>query len=189
MTMTANADETTMHQGLLPGAQLASLREARGMSTEYVASKLNLRSHLIELLEADAYDKMPEIVFIKGYIRGYAKLLDVAYEPLLEAFNQLNHLEKKVERALWQQSKKERHIGESIIRGVTFLFAVGVLTAVGLWWYNNRENFQEARVEQSHLESVPVLAQNTDIRLTDLSKMREVLVSSLPFTPTEQVSE
>lgn len=188
MTMTATMDEGLAHHNVNPGAQLAAVRAQKGLSTEYVAGKLHLRLKLIEQIEADDYLNMPETVFIKGYLRAYAKLIDMSPEPLLDAFNRLDTRERKTERALWQ-SKRERHRGEHIIRWVTALFAMGVMVAVGLWWHSNKDNERLFPEHASQVMQAPTVKQDRDIRLTDLSKMREVLSSSLPFSPVEKTRE
>lgn len=122
-----------------PGAQLAAQRVLRDYSQEYVAGKLHLRVRIIELLEADDYENMPEPVFIKGYLRAYAKLLGVQPDPLLAAFNVLYSDEKKNERTLWQSSRQSNK-AEYIVRWATILMSLGVLVAVGMWWESSREN-------------------------------------------------
>ena len=99
MNTTVIVDE--IHNGTQekPGMQLARVREKKGYSQEYVAGKLHLRVRIIELLEVDDYDQMPEPVFIKGYLRAYAKLLSVPAEPLLETFNSMYSSERKLEKA------------------------------------------------------------------------------------------
>jgi cytoskeleton protein RodZ len=65
------------------GPRLAAAREAKGMATAEVAAKLRLGVRQIEALEADAYDQLPGEVFVRGFIRNYAKLLDLDPEALL----------------------------------------------------------------------------------------------------------
>jgi cytoskeleton protein RodZ len=185
MTTTVIADEIEESLRDKPGAQLAASRIAKGLSAEYVAGKLHLRVRIIELLEADDYLNMPEPVFIKGYIRAYAKLLDVPSEPLLAIFNGQCVSERKLEKALWQ-GKRETHRGERIIRWLTTIFALVVVGAVAMWWQNNKENehllpTNMSRAEASHNQS------ETEIRLTDLSKMRSLL-SSNASTPMQSPS-
>ena len=175
MTTTVLTDDVTEAVQNKPGECLAVIREQKGYSSEYVASKLHLRVRLIELLEADDYQSMPEPVFIKGYIRAYAKLLDVHPEPLLEMFHRLYKSERKSEKTLWQ-SRRETNKAEHAIRWLTGFFAVIVLSAVAMWWYSNKDNealFPSAasRVDVSSNKS------ESDIRLTDLSKMRSLLSS------------
>ncbi|CDZ78286.1 Cytoskeleton protein RodZ [Legionella massiliensis] len=173
MNTTTLMDE--IHNGTQdkPGMQLALVREKRGYSQEYVAGKLHLRVRIIELLESDDYEQMPEPVFIKGYLRAYAKLLGVPAEPLLETFNNMYTTERKLEKALWQ-SKRESNKGERVLRLLTGLIAVGAVVAVGLWWQKNKDNQQVFSAK-----SAPVVAEvtpsETEVRLTDLSKMHSVL--------------
>lgn len=159
-----------------PGAQLALARAQKGYTVEYVAGKLHLRGRVIELLEADDYNSMPEPVFIKGYFRAYAKLLDIPHQPLLDAFNDQHVVERKFEKALWQ-GRRETNKAEHAVRWVTGVFAVVVLGAVAMWWQANKDS------EHTFPANVSVNASahnqpDTEIRLTDLSKMRSLLSST-----------
>ncbi|KTC93697.1 MULTISPECIES: helix-turn-helix domain-containing protein [Legionella] len=169
-----------------PGLQLARVREKRGYSQEYVAGKLHLRVRIIELLEADDYDQMPEPVFIKGYFRAYAKLLNVPAEPLLEIFNSMYATERKLEKALWQ-SKRETHKGEHIVRVLTGIIAVTAIVAVGIWWQKNKDNPQVFSTKSSPIVAERTTQTETDIRLTDLSKMHSMLTpkNNNEMTPVE----
>lgn len=176
MNITTQTDEIHNNNNQVkPGMQLAQAREAKGYSQEYVAGKLHLRVRIIELLEDDDYEQMPEPVFIKGYIRAYAKLLAVPGEPLLEIFNTLYSSERKLEKALWQ-SKRESNKNEHIVRVLTGIIAVGAIVAVGFWWQKNKDNqqFFPTKNTQVMVEVKPSKTE-TEIRLTDLSKMRSIL--------------
>lgn len=187
MNTTVVMDENETQALQMPGAQLATVRIQKGYSTDYVAGKLHLRVRLIELLEADEYHHMPEPVFIKGYLRAYAKLLDIKPEPLLEIFNNIYSSEKKSERALWQ-SRRETNKAEHAVRWLTALFAIGVLVAVAFWWHKNKDNEQIFPAALSHNESV-VNKSESEIRLTDLSKMRSLLSSNNQYSTLEKPSE
>ena len=67
-----------------PGAQLASLRQARGWSIEDVATQLNLAPRQIMAIESDNYTALPGIAIVRGFIRGYAKILKIDATPLLQ---------------------------------------------------------------------------------------------------------
>lgn len=133
-------DETSSMQK--PGAQLAQIRENKGITREIVATKLHFREHTIELLEADAYDLLPEAVFIKGYIRAYAKFLGIASEPLITAFNQVHMVSKPVERTLWQPRKPSRS-RENLMRGFSALIALSVVVVFVSWWYQHNQLVQQ----------------------------------------------
>lgn len=170
-----------------PGAHLGSIRMQQGYTTEYVADKLHLRVRIIELLEADDYQNMPEPVFIRGYFRAYAKLLNIHSDPLLEMFNHSYTGEKKSEKALWQ-SRREPSKAEHAIRWVTGIFAIIVLSAVAMWWYSNKDNEQLLPSNISQVETTSNKSES-EIRLTDLSKMRSLLSSHKEMDTGEPESE
>ncbi|MFY7697880.1 MAG: helix-turn-helix domain-containing protein [Legionella sp.] len=167
-----------------PGAQLAANRELKGVSKEYIANKLHLRLSLIEALEADDYKNMAEPVFIKGYIRAYAGLLQIEPEPLITSFNLIHVPEKKIEKALWQ-SRRETHKIEHAIRWLTSLFALGVLIAIAVWWNKSKENERILPATVVENEMIP-LKSDHDIRVTDLSKMHSLLSSGHQNDSQEQ---
>lgn len=177
MNTTMMTDEHEQSLNEKPGAQLAAARLLKGLSVDYVANKLHLREQIIELLEADAYHKMPEPVFIKGYLRAYARLVDMPSEPLLATFNQLYVPEKKLEKAALWQSRRETNKAEHAVRWLTGIFALVVIGAVAMWWHSNKENEHLFSANVSRTEPVKNQSE-TEIRLTDLSKMRSLLSSA-----------
>lgn len=187
--MNTITDEIETRVEKSPGALLEAAREKKGYTREYVAGKLHLRVKLIELLETDEYTSMPEPVFIKGYLRAYAKLLEITPDPLLEAFNVLYVQEPKPEnKALWQTRKRETNIAEHAVKWLTALFALGALIAVGIWWHNNKGNEHIFSKQISRHEPAAHKSE-ADIRLTDLSKMRSLLSSNHHYSTLEQDGE
>jgi len=65
-----------------PGAQLALLRQENGWTVEQVARHLNLAPRQVEAIEADNYSALPGAI-VRGFVRGYAKLLKIDATPLL----------------------------------------------------------------------------------------------------------
>ncbi len=68
-----------------PGVQLKAAREAQGMSIMDVADVLRFSPRQIELLENDNYAELPGATVVRGFVRGYAKLLKLDSTPLLAA--------------------------------------------------------------------------------------------------------
>lgn len=66
----------------------AALREARtrsGMSVDDVCNRIKFAPRQIEALEADDFARLPEIAFVRGFVRSYARLLQLDPAPLLAA--------------------------------------------------------------------------------------------------------
>ncbi|MDH2918004.1 MAG: DUF4115 domain-containing protein [Sideroxydans sp.] len=67
------------------GAQLRAMRELKGLSVTDVAAQIRLAPRQIEALEADDMASLPELTFVRGFVRSYAKLLGMDAQPLLDA--------------------------------------------------------------------------------------------------------
>lgn len=70
------------------GRILADAREQQGLSIADVARQLRLGVKQIEALEADDYLGLPGNTFVRGFIRNYARLLQLDSDPLLQSFQQ-----------------------------------------------------------------------------------------------------
>jgi cytoskeleton protein RodZ len=68
-----------------PGARLALARQARGLSPADVARQLKLSVWQVEALEDGRYRQLPGPVFVRGFIRNYARLVELDPEELLRA--------------------------------------------------------------------------------------------------------
>jgi cytoskeleton protein RodZ len=79
-----NIMESTKESGL--GFFLKSERERKGLSLEHLAKVTRLRVQYIEALETEDWDKLPSQVFIKGFIKTYAKALGLEYREVMAQF-------------------------------------------------------------------------------------------------------
>lgn len=71
-----------------PGGMLRAERERLGLSIADVAAQTRLATRQIEALEADDFAQLPEMPFVRGFVRNYAKLLHLDAQPLLAALPQ-----------------------------------------------------------------------------------------------------
>lgn len=79
-----NADD------LGPGAMLARARAERQLGIAEVAARLKYAARQIEALEADDYGRLPGTTFVRGMIRGYAKLVGLDPASALKALERRN---------------------------------------------------------------------------------------------------
>jgi len=83
-------NQTTESPVVSVGTILREAREKFGMSIEDVAVQIKLAPRQIEALEADDLSKLPELAFVRGFIRSYAKILRLDVEDLLSTFHATN---------------------------------------------------------------------------------------------------
>lgn len=71
------------------GRQLRETREAHGLAVEDISNRLRLSTRQVKALEEDDFTVLPEPMITRGFIRNYARLLELDPEPLLEAYRAL----------------------------------------------------------------------------------------------------
>lgn len=69
--------EVNTAAGLNVGQILREAREQQGLSVNDVANRIKFAPKQIEWLEADDFVKLPEAAFVRGFVRSYARLLNL----------------------------------------------------------------------------------------------------------------
>jgi Uncharacterized protein conserved in bacteria len=133
--MKAAHPEVAAATGQNPGELLRQAREKREWSQAEVARKLNLTVSSLNHVETGAFDKLPGHTFARGYIRAYAKLMDMDQAPLVEAFDQYTgtHAKGSEVHSLGRIEEPVR-LSHNIMRGVTLLLLVAVVGGSFIWW-------------------------------------------------------
>lgn len=87
---TAQDDGSAATPAASLGKMLREARERGGLSVADVANQIKFAPRQIEALEADNFQQLPEMAFVRGFVRSYAKILDLDAQPLLAALPQTN---------------------------------------------------------------------------------------------------
>ena len=83
-----------MSHVLLPGQRLRAAREQLGLTERQVAERLHLSTTYVKALEADDYERLPEAAFVKGYLRNYARLLELPADDIANLYQQISEEEQ-----------------------------------------------------------------------------------------------
>lgn len=68
------------------GDELRRAREQKKLSHDDIAKRLNLAVSVVESLERDDYEGLPEMAYVRGYLLAYIRILGLP-ESLLESFD------------------------------------------------------------------------------------------------------
>lgn len=82
------------------GAKLRAARLSKGMTVEEIAQITKLPKASLELLENDSYNALPALVFVRGFVRSYARTVGLNGDELVR---QLPH-----QQGLGPEPMKER---------------------------------------------------------------------------------
>jgi cytoskeletal protein RodZ len=68
------------------GQHLRALREAKRMSVAEVSRATRVPAASVERIEADRFDELPGEVFVRGFLRAYARALEVPVDEVLARY-------------------------------------------------------------------------------------------------------
>tara|TARA_R110000787_G_scaffold11050_6_gene37056 strand:- start:1287 stop:1718 length:432 start_codon:yes stop_codon:yes gene_type:complete len=80
---------------ILPGLQMRKARGDLAISLEEAAVSLGLSESSLRALESDDYEKLPALVYVRGYVRRYCTLLGIDPTPVLDNLDALTEGESK----------------------------------------------------------------------------------------------
>jgi cytoskeleton protein RodZ len=118
-----------------PGETLRQARESKNWSLPDVALRLNLTVTSLSNLEAGDFDKLPGHTFARGYIRAYAKLMNLDQTALVSQFDQYTGTDGKGSNvhALGRIEEPVR-LSHNILRIVSLLLLIALVGGGFLWW-------------------------------------------------------
>ena len=120
-----------------PGAHLRRAREAANMSVDKVATALLLNAQIIEAIDADSFELLPAPTFVRGYLRGYARVLGLPAGPVLEMYDRRGFEPPPLAPDVVESH--QAHTSDVPVRLVTYAVAAVLAVLVGLWW-NSQED-------------------------------------------------
>ncbi|MDE0308618.1 MAG: helix-turn-helix domain-containing protein [Acidiferrobacterales bacterium] len=81
------------------GEQLAAAREQKGLSVQNIAEALKLTEGIITAVENQDYDQLYGAAYATGYVRSYAKLVDLDPDELIANDPKLGISEIQIDRS------------------------------------------------------------------------------------------
>ncbi len=128
------------------GKRLAEIRETNNISVGAVAAELRLEIKMIQQIEAEDLEQLPNAPFVKGYLRHYARMLDVDAGPILDAYSQVCGADApgltKVNRLHESTSK------DAAPRSTTWIIVAVVVISVAVWWWTQLLSFKKSSEEE-----------------------------------------
>ncbi|MEJ2425787.1 MAG: DUF4115 domain-containing protein [Candidatus Thiodiazotropha sp.] len=126
-----------------PGPLLERSRNNQGLNLSEVAARLHLTSAVIKSLEADDYERLPKPVFVKGYLRNYARLLGLNEEAVVADYQKLlpedPDASVSVTPVRRDKAHKSLHSGSGIMRLVTWGIVLILAGMLFFWWQTRSE--------------------------------------------------
>ncbi|CRI64113.1 putative XRE family transcriptional regulator [Thiocapsa sp. KS1] len=133
-------DQNVVEFGDSPGRRLRVQRQSRGLAVERIAAQLHLKPEIVEALEQDRFDLLPDPVFITGYLRNYARMLGLDPLPLIAAYQAHAGTPKSIEPTRPIPGADLDSGGTRfLVRLVSLALAAAVIAVIALWWHDRPE--------------------------------------------------
>ncbi|QLI82784.1 helix-turn-helix domain-containing protein [Chitinibacter fontanus] len=149
------------------GRQLRAAREALGLTVEDVAGQLKLSRRQVQALEQEAFDELPSNLFIRGFVRNYARLVQIDPAPLIDylanvlpgeaAQESPSSVSIEVGQSFPEMRSSTRSSSSTLIVVVALL---GVFLGVGgVYWYLQQPSTPEVALPELNApEAIPASA-------------------------------
>lgn len=134
-----SSDQPEHQQDSFPGHEFVVARESLGLSLQQVSAELNLPLKVLNAIESGNPQSFKNQVFLRGYIRTYAKHLHLDSNHYANIYAGLPGVDLKPIEIRSTTSVQERDPSRSpFMRLFTWVFVLAII-AVIIWW--SREQY------------------------------------------------
>jgi cytoskeleton protein RodZ len=139
------------------GEALRAARESAGMSLNEVADRLKLSLRQLEAIERDDFGALPGATFVRGFVRNYARFLEIDPTPLMEALDahfpsavsEVANFARDEHGAPVQEEERQGNASKWMVVGLVGV----VLGATGVWIFGHHK--------ETTPDLTPVVSQQT----------------------------
>lgn len=114
------------------GEILKDARLNRGLNIKQVAESTRIRAEYLEALEKGDYGKFPSEVYIKGFLKNYAKFLDVDVKRALALYRREN---KEIKKAHIKKPESPSSRFDFTLTPGKLIVAIVVIVFIGIIYY------------------------------------------------------
>jgi len=149
------------HEPIAFGERLYVEREKRGLTIAEVAKAIHLSQDIIDAIERSDGDRLPQPIFVQGYLRAYAKHLGLDEAHILEDYS------KAVPHALESELHPRSTVADEassaspFVKSVSISLVLLMLMAAVYGIYNYYSDMLDSRHEVEE-NSVLLLPENSD---------------------------
>jgi len=139
------------------GEEFRSAREARGLTLSDVAEAIHIRSVYLNAIEQDDWPAIGAPVYVRGFLRTYARFLGLDAEAAVARFNELAPPERPAASVASAVDTTPRG-GPSIWVAVGTIVALLLVGFVGWEWWQYAHGANEGAVAEATAAPQPTAA-------------------------------
>ena len=127
------ADATLQAEAGL-GARLRLAREKLGLTTKDVAAQMHLDLRHIEAIEREDFNSVAAPVFVRGYLRSYARLLNLSADRIVQQYEGFVSVSPPLLKGFPIGDASPASEADSTVRWISYAIILGSAILAVVWW-------------------------------------------------------
>ena len=152
MSENKKTEQNSEKPTLGPGERLQAARISVGMTLEDVANKMHLSSEILNSLEENDFDDITAPIFVKGYLRAYARLVNVDENEIIDQYS-IFYTDGDPPISTIRNTMPEINADDARVKWTTYLVIFVLITLLFMWWWNRYQQPSETVSLESELSN------------------------------------
>jgi cytoskeleton protein RodZ len=148
------ANDTPRPGGIGPGERLQAARIKKSLSLKDVAGRMHLSPSILEAIEENNFDEITAPIFVKGYLRAYARIVSLGEDEMIQQYIDF-YSEEDPPINTTSHMVPELSATDTRIKWTTYFVIVVLGVLLTAWWWNKQQNQEvplSLDVQSSHLD-------------------------------------
>ncbi len=124
-----------------PGERLQAARIQQGLSLEDVANRMHLSPNILESIEENNFEEITAPIFVKGYLRAYARIVSLDEDEMIEQYVKFYSGEDPPISSV-SNVAPELSAADARMKWTTFLVVLVLAVLLAAWWWNREQGGQ-----------------------------------------------
>jgi len=122
-----------------PGERLQAARIKKSLTVEDVAGRMHLSKSILEAIENNNFDEITAPIFVKGYLRAYARIVALSEDDMIEQYLDM-YSEEDPPISSTSTMVPELSVKDARIKWTTYLVILVLGVLLTAWWWNKQQN-------------------------------------------------
>ena len=118
-----------------PGERLQAARIQEGLTIDDVASRMHLSPSILQAIEDNNFEEITAPIFVKGYLRAYARIVSLDEEDMIQQYMQY-YSEEDPPISSTGNVTPELSVTDARMRWTTYLVVIVLAVLLSVWWWN-----------------------------------------------------
>lgn len=176
--------------GVGPGERLQAARIQQGLSLEEVSERMHLSPNILEALEENNFEEITAPIFVKGYLRAYARIVSLDEDDMIQQYMDY-YSEEDPPISSTSNMAPELSVTDARIKWTTYLVIVVLVALLGAWWWNKEKSEDTAISLDSQPADAPAAEPAVDqVATSNIEAVSESsVIEPVEAPPVEPVTE